>query len=247
MDGCIDRTDQMLPLLSNGEKSRSEQFFFERDRRRYILRMGILRIILGAYLEINSSEIQFQTDEKGKPSIADHLNSERFNFSLSHSSGMFICAFARQLSIGIDIEKIHYIREMDGMVRRFFSPGEIHDYFLTPESARTEAFFRCWTRKEAFLKATGDGLLRPLNSFSVSLLPEEPPRIADRGSNRKHASEWFVRDLPVEGGYAAAVVVDAPGRRIRCRCWPDDSMYGFLVSRNGDPGVSPWVKKEGRI
>jgi 4'-phosphopantetheinyl transferase len=196
---------------------RAERFHFEHDRKRFIVARGILRTILGWYLGVEHSRLQFCYRKNGKPALADTFGKGRIHFNLSHSEGLALYAFTRDREIGVDIEYIHDLSEMDQIAERFFSTGENNVFRELPESKKKEAFFRCWTCKEAFIKAIGDGLSHPLDKFDVSSVPGEPARLLGIEGDAKAASRWTIQELKPASGFAAAFA--AEGRRWRLRCW----------------------------
>jgi len=217
---CLDaapfRRKELERSLSQQERARADRFQFDRDRVRYVAGLGILRSILGSYLGVEPASVEFRYESNGKPALSGRLGRNPIRFNMSRSKGLALYAFSRDREVGIDVEKMDPMPDMDRIVERFFSPREIQDYFRIPVNGRAEAFFRCWTRKEAFLKATGEGLLRPLDTFAVSIRPDEPPRIVEDRAERSAADRWSVRDLPVEEGYAAALVIEGRHSRICC-------------------------------
>ena len=231
MEGCRTGFEH---ILSVDELERARQFRFELDRSRFVKSIGVLRSILGQYLQVNPKRITFGREKYNKPVLSGPLDRDGIHFNMSRSKGVALYAFSKNHILGIDVEKKDALPDLDWMVRHFFAPCEIHEYFTLPVMARTDAFFRCWTRKEAFLKATGVGLFRPLSSFSVSLRREEPCRIKDIFDERETATEWIARDVPVSGGYAAAIVVDTPTCFIHCGHWLEDPQNELSVSRAGD-------------
>ena len=221
---CLDEAlfcrEELERTLSREEQARAKRFRFERDRVRYLAGLGILRSILGYYLDVKPGSVEFGRGRKGKPALSSRFGRNPIRFNMSRSKGQALYAFARDRDLGVDVEKMEPIPEMDRIVERFFSQREIQDYYRTPASERTDAFFRCWTRKEAFLKATGEGLLRPLDTFAVSFRPDEQPRIVEDKAEPSAADRWSMRDLPVEEGYTAALVVEGRQSDICCRQRP---------------------------
>ena len=200
-------------ILSPDEKARAARFHFERDRNRYIAGRGVLRKLLGSYLSKAPGELEFTYGQFGKPALAGANASTAggISFNLAHSAGLAVYAIARQRTLGIDVEWIKPESAGEEIARRFFSPHEVEELLTLPPEERTEAFFRCWTRKEAYLKARGTGLQTPLDSFSVTLLPAEPARFVAGAE-----PQWQIASLDPPEGYAAAVVYDGPACRIEC-------------------------------
>jgi len=199
------------------ERMRAERFHFERDRKRFIVRRGILRTILGCYLSIEPSRLRFCYGKNGKPALADTSGKGRIRFNLSHSEGLALVAFTRDREIGVDIEHIRDISEMEQIAERFFSVREYTVFRVLPKSKKKEAFFNCWVRKEAFTKAIGDGLSWPLDKFDVSLILGESARLLRIEGDSKGASRWSIQDLKPASGFAAAFAVE--GRSGRLHCW----------------------------
>ncbi len=212
---------QYYSLLAANERKRAERFHFEKDRNRFIVRRGILRILLGCYLGVEPSRLLFSYGKNDKPVLADIYDSTEMHFNLSHSEGLAIYAFTGDREIGIDIEQIRDIPDMEQIFERFFSPRENEVFHILPESRRKEAFFNCWTRKEAFIKATGDGLSMPLDKFDVSLVPGEPARLLRIEGDTEEAQRWSMQDLKDASGFAAALAVKGPCGNIRSWQWSD--------------------------
>lgn len=189
-------------LLSSEERTRSRKFRFDHLRQSFIFTRGTLRILLGRYLELAPEAISFRYSGTGKPYV-DIETSLRFN--TSHSGDIVLFAFARNCDVGVDVEQIRALPDMDGIVHRFFCPEEVSQFTLLPPAERENAFFHCWTRKEAYLKATGNGLSTRLDSFCVTLLPSEPARVVRIRGMSHAARAWTLHDLAFSPKYAATV------------------------------------------
>ncbi len=134
-------------------------------------------------------------------------------FNMSHSADMALFAFTNGCEVGADIEQVRPIRDMQDVATRFFSSSEAAELATMPPDCSTGAFFACWTRKEAYIKAIGEGLSAPLDSFRVSLRPGEPARFVSINDDKDEAAAWSLHDLAVTPGFAAAVAYrDAPRR-----------------------------------
>src|SRR5438046_3961564 len=142
--------------LSVGERQRAERFQFDRDRKRFIVRHGLLRMILGRYLNLEPARLSFTCESRGKPALAGILDGRTLHFNLSHSDGLALFAVARRFALGVDVERIRPIPEIDQIAGKFFSTRESATLNALPAEQKLEAFFNCWTRKEAYLKATGE-------------------------------------------------------------------------------------------
>src|SRR5438093_8199134 len=155
--------------LSAGERQRAERFQFDRDRNRFVVRHGLLRMILGRYLNIEPARVTFAYESRGKPLLYGPAAVPTFHFNLSHSNGLALIAGTRQAALGVDVERVRFIPEADQIAAKFFSPREGAMLHAIPAEQKMEAFFHCWTRKEAYLKATGEGIADALTLVEVSL------------------------------------------------------------------------------
>jgi 4'-phosphopantetheinyl transferase len=194
---------------------RAGRFHFARDRDHYTVARAVLRDILGRYLGLAPASLRFKYNPFGKPSLDDGARGVRFN--LSHSGGIALYAVALGREVGVDVEQLKDEMDCGGVAERFFSPSEVAALRTLPPEAQKRAFFDCWTRKEAYVKARGDGLSLPLDSFDVSVAPGEPAALLRTRDDACEASRWTLRELSTEPGYAAALAVE--GRDWRLRCW----------------------------
>ena len=210
---------QFLQMLSVDEHMRAGRFHFERDQKRFIARHGILRELLGSYLGVKANEIRLSMGKNGKPRIAETSGKGTVHFNLSHSDGLALFAFARNHEIGVDLEHIRDISEMEQIVDRFFSPGEKTFLRVLPQNLRRNAFFNCWTRKEAFIKAIGVGLSWSLDKFDVAPVSgegETPPISArDLGED----ADWAIHTLKPDSEFVGALAVKCRGVALRCFSW----------------------------
>jgi len=216
----LDRpTSEFYGWLSTDEIQRAERFLFEKDRNRFIVCHGILRNILSGYLDIEP--VRFCRGKNDKPALVSRPDKDKLHFNLSHSEGIALYALTRNREIGVDIEYLRDIPEMEKLAERFFSPRENEVFQILSESRRQPAFFNCWTRKEAFIKATGDGLPFPLDRFDVSLVPDEPARLISIQGDAGAAARWSLYDLRPAAGYAAAFAMPGRTGEVRCREWAE--------------------------
>jgi 4'-phosphopantetheinyl transferase len=203
----LDREEKVLgrleSRLSQEEKARADRFHFVNDRNRFVAARGLLRELLGKYLHQAPAGLEFSYGEHGKPSLSGGNASSGLCFNLSHSAGLVVYAIAKERSLGIDVEHIRPESAGEDIAKRYFSAREVSDLQTLPPEARVDGFFHCWTRKEAYLKATGMGLQIPLDSFAVSLVPEKPAQFLGGVEPRWHLAAYH----PAEG-YVAAVVYD---------------------------------------
>ncbi len=207
-------------LLSEDEIARAERFYFEKDRRRFIVSHGLLRILLARYLNtplISAGQLRFCQNEYGKPSLNLDKQDCALNFNLSHSGELVLFAFTYVRQIGIDIEYMRPSLDYQSLVEHYFSPLENQMLQALPVSARLEAFYQCWTRKEAYIKARGKGLSIPLDIFDVSLRPDEPAVLLNSREDPLETERWMLCALHPDPNYAAALAVE--GHNWHLRCW----------------------------
>ena len=206
--------DRLKHLLSADEISRADRFHFAKDRNHFIAARALLRTLLSAYLGINAEELRFSYAEKGKPSLEEHQRSA-INFNLAHSHGMALYAFSHSREIGVDLEFIRENLEGEKIAERFFSPREIDELRTVPAELKKQAFFNCWTRKEAYIKALGAGLSMPLDEFDVSLLPGEAAALLRNHKEPREVARWNMQSIPMPSGYVAALVVEGHDWRLK--------------------------------
>ena len=205
-------------LLSADEHDRADRFRFERDRARFTVARGIVRILLGRYLDQPPAAVRFEYGPQGKPRLAGPGPW----FNISHSAGVALFGFSSRAELGVDIELERVEVEHERLAQRFFSPSEVEAVQALPESLRPLAFLTCWTRKEAFVKARGDGLSLALDSFDVTLEPGQPAVVIRTAWSSAEPAQWSLRDLSDrERGYVAAVAVRATGWQLIRRRVPD--------------------------
>lgn len=204
-------------VLSADEQKRAARFHFAKDREHYAAARAILRTILGGYLELDPAEIDFRYSQKEKPYLIPRFAESGIQFNGSHSGGIALYAFARQMEVGVDVERIGRDIEAESIARRFFSESEQQQLLSLPSPDRVEAFFRCWTRKEAYIKATGDGLSLPLSQFDVSLQPNDQDCLIATRPDKAESERWLLREVPAGAGYVAALC--ARGRAWTFTSW----------------------------
>jgi 4'-phosphopantetheinyl transferase len=200
--------------LAADEKARAQRFVFQPDRNSYIAARGVLRELLGKYLHRGPSEIEFDYGAQGKPALRSGWSQSGLQFNVSHSHGMALFAFAVARPVGVDVEMVRADFAGEKIAERFFSPQEVRELRSLPAAVQDEGFFLCWTRKEAYIKARGEGLQIPLKSFHVSLTPTKPARLQADDSSR-----WSLRSLRLEGRYVGAVVGEGKGWKLRGLEW----------------------------
>jgi len=210
-----------VAILSSDEMERMQRFRFEHLQRSYAVSQGFLRALLGRYASVAPKEIQFSYASQGNPSLTGI--SPKISFNMAHSAGLGLYAVTTDCELGVDIEQARELRDMESIVRQFFGPEESQEFLALPAPMRIGGFYNCWTRKEAFIKAVGEGLYMPLDSFRVTLAPSQPVELMHVHHDRQEAGKWTLEDLTAavaEGvtslgcalaGFAAALAYrDAP-------------------------------------
>jgi len=180
-------------LLSSDEQLRASRFRFDLHRNRFIAGRGLLRIVLGAYCGNAPARLLFHYGPNGKP----QLPAQRLHFNLAHSEDVGVLAISEAGPVGVDIEHVRTLPEFDELVSRFFCTHEAEQFSALPEEQQPDAFFNLWTRKEALLKATGEGIGESLNKVEVSFLPGDPARIIAVPPERWASQEWSFVELRV--------------------------------------------------
>ncbi len=204
-------------VLAKEEQERASRFYFSPDRDRFVVCRGLLRRFIAEYLHLDPALVTFQSKPHGKPSLAGGCTEADLRFNISHSHDRALFAFSRGREVGVDIEQIDAKPAEEQIAERFFSPEEVSALRALPSDQQIEAFFLCWTRKEAFVKARGEGLSIPLDQFAVSLEPGRPASLLWVKGNPHETQKWLLRNLNPGAGYAAALVVESG--EVEVRCW----------------------------
>jgi 4'-phosphopantetheinyl transferase len=208
LDQPSSRVQALAQTLSPDERERADRFYFERDTLRFLVCRGVLRTLLGWYLGIEPDQIRFIYSERGKPALAGGQASSRICFNLSHSRQVAVYAFHRGWPVGVDVEYMRDLTDAGQIAERYFSTAESFALRGLAPDERKQGFYNCWTRKEAFIKAVGDGLAYPLDAFQVSLAPGAPARLESLRSDPAAAHRWHMEAFTPAAGYAAAWVVE---------------------------------------
>jgi 4'-phosphopantetheinyl transferase len=216
-----DVVEAMRSLLDPGELKRADRFAFPRDRRQFAVSRGLLRTILGRYLDRPPESLRFVANAHGKPDFDPTMGVDlAIRFNLAHSGPWVVFALALGREIGVDIERIRPDFSGFAIAERFFAPGEVATLRGLPEASRKLAFFHGWTRKEAYIKAKGKGLALPLDEFEVAIAPDQPASLLSTLPDPLEASRWSLIELPAEPGFVAAVCVEGQGWTLRQGVWP---------------------------
>lgn len=219
-----ERTLQRLThLLASDELLRAQRFRFERDRRHFIVARGVLRAMLGLYLKMPPAQVQFTYGPRGKPALAAVCGHDRFRFNVSHSHELALYAMTQDREIGIDIEFMRPLDDAESIATHFFSAREQAALRSLPAHLKHQGFFNCWTRKEAYIKATGEGLYQSLEEFDVSLTPGEPAQLLSVLGKPDEVRCWSFQALQPPAGYAAALAVEGSGWQLKCWKWEEST------------------------
>ncbi len=200
--------------LNADEQARVDRKRREPDRERELASRGAVRGLLAAYVERSPAGLAFATEARGKPVLASGDETPRWEFNASHSGDWVLVGIGRGHALGVDVEQQREI-ESDELVQGFFTPDEKAQWAEVPAGDRETVFFATWTRKEAYLKALGVGLMKPLDSFAVQVSPERAPALLWCAEDAAAAANWRLWDVAPETGYAATVVTRSEVRRVR--------------------------------
>lgn len=205
--------ESFVELLQPDEVARANRFYFEKDRKHFVVARAFLRLLLGWYLNTDPKRLQFAYGAWGKPSLNGQFRESRLRFNMSHSHGVALYGITERREIGVDVEQVRADFASDDIARHFFSPLEVGVLCALPEDDRVAAFFRCWTRKEAYIKATGRGMSQALDGFDVTLGSGNDVALlrTEDGSHER----WRLLDVAVGAGYAGALAVEKPVGNIR--------------------------------
>lgn len=199
-------------FLSEEERARADRFAFPHLKTRYALSQGALRLLLGQALLRTPGSLQFSAGSHGKPALVD---STELQFNKSHSGELAVVAVARSCEVGVDVEQLREVSDAEQIAARYFSPAESAELLKEADpDERRAAFFRCWTRKEAYVKAVGGGLSIPLDEFQVTLSRQEEPRIVRIGDDAAAAAAWVLEHVEPAEGFVGALAYAGRRRRM---------------------------------
>jgi len=208
---------KLRATLSEDEQRRAAQFKFEKLQKRFVTARGALRDILSRYTGLAAEKIAFEYEARGKPKLAETINHNGVCFNLAHTENLALCAVTCGRPVGVDVEFIRRLDDAERIARRFFSPRESAAFCALPPEQQPVAFFNCWTRKEAFIKALGEGLSHPLNQFEVSFVEGEPAALLCTRPDPREATLWTLQALHPAPNYAGALVV--AGNHVVLKHW----------------------------
>lgn len=209
----IHMAEALRPLLPKEELQAMERFVRLADRRRFIVGRGLVRWLLAAYLGREPSSLRLRANSYGKPEMPACGAEERIEFNVSHSGDLVLMALARGRRVGVDVERVQPELVCESVMATAFSAAEKKAVQSTPDAARTRAFFACWTRKEAYLKALGYGLSLPLGCFDVSVDPDGEAELLAVRPPHPRSRQWSLRSLDLGAGYQAALAAEGLGWR----------------------------------
>ena len=224
LDVPDDRLQRLRRFLAPAELARAGHFHRRRDGHRYVVGRATLRMVLARYLACAPAQVVVETEESGRPFVPAACRRGSLFFNITHAGDLALVALTGTGPIGVDVEEIHEIAEVESLADRFFSSAESRALREIPSDLRIAAFFRCWTRKEAVLKATGEGLAGDLSRFAVNL---------DRGNARVvrwegrpgRASGWNLRHLAPAPGFVGALALRGPIGNVLTWSWPPDGRF----------------------
>lgn len=211
---CRDQVEliELSRNLSSDEHKRAERFLVEEPRRQFIFGRALLRQLLGACLNTAPSALSFYYRPRGKPVLEQSASCGDLSFNLSHSGQLVVIALARDREVGVDLEWFHSHTDWSLLAERIFSVRELREIRSLPVSKQREAFFNGWTRKEAYLKATGEGLADDVRAIEVTLTPGQEPRLLALPAGAETARQWTLQMIPLPSDFAGAVVFEKTSR-----------------------------------
>jgi 4'-phosphopantetheinyl transferase len=211
--------ERLYGTLADDEKLRAERFRFAEGRTHFTAARGVLRDILARYTGVEAASLQFGYQASGKPFLLAGPGAGELQFNLSHSKGMGLYGVTLGRLVGVDVEFVRQGPEFSQIAERFFTPKEAEALRNCPAHLLPEAFFRCWTRKEAFIKASGEGLARGLGSFEVSIEPGDCDALLGASDDPAAAERWQLANVDAAPGFASAVAVGQRGLAFVCWDW----------------------------
>lgn len=207
--------------LSDDERARAARFVFPQHRVRYAAGRGILRELLGRYLGRDPRSLRFRYTPHGKPELDEPVTSGSVRFNLSNCEAMALVAFVQGREVGVDVEELRPMPDGISIAERFFSAPENEVFRSLAAEVRDRAFFNCWTRKEAYIKAVGEGLSMPLDRFDVAFAPGEPAALLATRPDPAEVERWTLREVDPGPGWIGALMVE--GRDWTVECWDWDA------------------------
>ena len=217
LDVGIEALERLRATLAPAELRRADRFHFPHDRDRFIAGRGLLRTVLARSLGVNARSVQFAYGPHGKPELAGSFSDCGLRFNLAHCESLALLAITHRAKIGVDLERIRILPDMGELVSRFFSPRESTVFQILPPAQQPQAFFNLWTRKEAWLKATGEGISQYLSQVEVTFSPGEMAQLVSLPEHIAPKGQWSLCDLRPMEEFAAAIAVE--GEIVALHCW----------------------------
>ncbi|HEU4628276.1 MAG TPA: 4'-phosphopantetheinyl transferase superfamily protein [Gemmatimonadaceae bacterium] len=240
LDRSADERARLATVLADDERERVRRLRREQDRARFIVRRAVLRAILGRYIGCSPQDVCFTANRFGRPALRGPAAGLDVRFSATHSHALAVYAVAHARHVGVDVERVRPIPELERIARHHFAPGESAALCALPPDVRTTAFLHCWTRKEAYVKALGVGLSFPLDQFEVSVRPDAPAALLADRIHPAHAGAWAMHDLPLGDEYVGSVTADGRDWGMRLMSWPPargnacpDALHAMSVPSDG--------------
>jgi 4'-phosphopantetheinyl transferase len=221
LDHEPERFAALRELLVDEDHERADRYRIPVIRSQFVAARAFLRSVLGAYTAVDPRKVTFHYGPQGKPYLL-HPNRPLF-FNLSHSHSLALVAVSKRVEIGVDVEQVRQFNDL-AFAERYFTPREVSTLMAVPEHQRTEVFFHAWTRKEAFLKATGEGIAIGLDRVEVSLAPMDPAHLVLVDGCPRQAAEWALSHLAPAAGYVGALALRHRGMQVRCWQWPVEAL-----------------------
>lgn len=224
LDVKEDELQLFQQTLDSEEQLRADRFYFELDRTRFIVSHGLLRIILGSYMNIEPDKLQFSYGPQGKPFLAESFQGKKLEFNMSHSHEFALYAVTFNRQVGVDLEHIYRFAETDSLAYQILSKQEKTAWRKYPVNEKLDLLFRYWTCKEAYVKATGEGIAQPLEKIHISLNQGSEVRFISINRSVREALRWSLQELYPFPGFAAALVVEGFDYRLNHWQWPQDQI-----------------------
>jgi 4'-phosphopantetheinyl transferase len=217
-------------ILSSSELERARRFRLDQHRNRFITGRALMRTLLSQYLQTEPVKLEFLYNPYGKPFLSWASGGSALNFNLAHSENLALLAINRVGTIGVDVERIRPLNDLDQLSASFFSARESTVFHRLPLEQKQVAFFNLWTRKEAWLKATGEGIGHRLNRVEATFLPDDPARFLSLPGNPQTTGSWLLHDLEPPPGFAAALAAPSQAMPLRCFCWNEEATEKMMTN-----------------
>jgi 4'-phosphopantetheinyl transferase len=216
LDAMRNRWDELQTILTPDERQRAEQFQLDAPRRRFVIARAALRILLGRYLDLRPADVALSVGANGKPRLDDEHDKHDLHFNLAHSGDLALVVLANGCEVGVDLERLRAVRHAEHIAKRYFHPAEMEAILSAPPSARDTAFLKCWTGKEAVLKAIGIGITGSLTAFQVPIHEDDGAYVEIFASLHGKPTQCWLQRVDPCSEYLAAVAFENSRRKVRC-------------------------------